>query len=780
MAKSQVSVKDVLTDPRFQQMSAEQKRQVLLRLDPGFANLTPQQQNAVIAYRPSTQAAKPASAAPQKQAPKQTTYLEDFENAMRRTAGERSMEDLRAAANAPVVRGPDGRLMSLNEPMRAGERQFAPNVLADLANMFRQSFSGGNAAMAGAMATPWGRAILSPYLMYQGGIEGAKAPVTGLGEGLKQIATGTYGATPEEIQERLTKGAMFYGGAAGVREATRPKLASMVRIPQQQILGAGKEPVFEARRAQAKKVAEIEGRNLAEIEKTRLQNEEAARKAREKYNEELGKYQSGKEKSAAKVAEARKEWMRKTEEAERGKLEKAGRPAEKRGAERRVRDYAEDFQADAKRARAEKIKPLNERWNTFRRLTKEAVVPREQAYGIIRDAQERLKGAPPDLTVFNQAMKEIGVEVDEHGELAVKDPEMSTDMPLDNVRAMSVAIGDKLAKGGLPGSTFQALKFAKEALETKIIEPTAEQHGAGQFYRNLKRDWAEFKTDFDDVKSPLANVIQAKNAAAAEKVMLGDSREQLSTLAAKYQGVGKTGSGQGGLTPTTISAAGRLQQNIADLPAIRGAKGSQQGLLLGSESPALQFARRETEPPPKTPGEPKLELPTPKQPNLETAPAEKTPAEIRLDIIRHRAGEPYRFWDFMPPKVFERMLIHNERFRRWVAAQPRNELPIPKFSYGPEPDIDLLMRGGGGGGAGAAQQHAIWQGVVDNLRAKLARERAAGEGSQFYTLSKLREAEDRLRASFGTGYMNMSMQGGGGANYTAADLEAFKKKYGIQ
>lgn len=86
---------------------------------------------------------------------------------------------------------------------------------------------------------------------------------------------------------------------------------------------------------------------------------------------------------------------------------------------------------------------------------------------------------------------------------------------------------------------------------------------------------------------------------------------------------------------------------------------------------------------------------------------------------------------------------------------------------------------------GAAEQNAILQTLVDNLRAKLARERGAGDSQAFQTLSKLREAEDRLKATFGgQKYVDSpqthSTQGGGGANYTADDLAALKKKWGIQ
>lgn len=88
------------------------------------------------------------------------------------------------------------------------------------------------------------------------------------------------------------------------------------------------------------------------------------------------------------------------------------------------------------------------------------------------------------------------------------------------------------------------------------------------------------------------------------------------------------------------------------------------------------------------------------------------------------------------------------------------------------------------GGSSLAQQRSL----VDNLRMRFNQQKAAGDPGMWTTASKLKEVEASLReaelAQWGESYkkspQQFSKEGGGGANYSADDLAAFKKKWGIQ
>jgi hypothetical protein len=82
------------------------------------------------------------------------------------------------------------------------------------------------------------------------------------------------------------------------------------------------------------------------------------------------------------------------------------------------------------------------------------------------------------------------------------------------------------------------------------------------------------------------------------------------------------------------------------------------------------------------------------------------------------------------------------------------------------------------------QQYAL----VDKLKARYAQLRASGDPQMFQVGSQLRDAMDALKKAetqqWGAGYekspKTLSDKGGGGANFSAEDLAALKKKWNIQ
>jgi hypothetical protein len=106
-----------------------------------------------------------------------------------------------------------------------------------------------------------------------------------------------------------------------------------------------------------------------------------------------------------------------------------------------------------------------------------------------------------------------------------------------------------------------------------------------------------------------------------------------------------------------------------------------------------------------------------------------------------------------------------------------------------ESAVDMATRRGPGepppvAGPSLEQQRAL----VDNLKARYAQQRASGHPDMFKTGSQLRDAMDALKTAelkqWGPAYekspKTLSKEGGGGANFSAADLAAFKEKWGIK
>jgi len=78
--------------------------------------------------------------------------------------------------------------------------------------------------------------------------------------------------------------------------------------------------------------------------------------------------------------------------------------------------------------------------------------------------------------------------------------------------------------------------------------------------------------------------------------------------------------------------------------------------------------------------------------------------------------------------------------------------------------------------------------MLDNLRMRFNQQKAAGDPGMWATASKLKDMELAVReaemAQWGSKYKNapqtLSDKGGVGANFSAEDLAALKKKWGIQ
>src|SRR4029077_1522706 len=166
-----------------------------------------------------------------------------------------------------------------------------------------------------------------------------------------------------------------------------------------------------------------------------------------------------------------------------------------------------------------------------------------EVYGVAKEAQDNLRGAPDSLKQFNDVIRETGIRINDAGEIEIPEG-VDTHMPVDTLRVHSSAIGDKLASGDLPGNVYQSLKIAKEGFEG-MIESAAEAEGQGDIYRDLKRDWSRYMRDWKDMRavgtgkgSVLARALVAPDTKFLRPLLTSKGGDQLLQTLGGYRDAG--------------------------------------------------------------------------------------------------------------------------------------------------------------------------------------------------------------------------------------------------
>lgn len=776
--QSAITVKDVLTDPKFQSMSPEQKRATLARIDPDFAKLSPEQQQAIVSRKWEAQ-------------PKTETPPPDT---------GRSALDYITEPITGFGRGLKGALVDL--PATYLETFFQPGkypagfagrVIGETTEGLRRGYAARQQARQSGEGIPG--QILATMENYPLGIGAATRRVE---------QGGPHMFSPESL------GVAGEGAGFMLAPEIAGKAVSGARIAEQERLGAGKVPVLHKEAARAGELKAIAERYKEDVTKSEMghaedvtkhekrvdeikqAHAEKVKEAQEKYQRELADYRKkaseGKQAHAEKVVQARKEWVERTHEARKSVAEAERVKNRSQVLGRSAEAYLERIKNNLKQTHQTVRGQLDSRWNSLReKIGKDTPVNASKVYDSIEQARkEFLRGSPQNLQVFNSLVKEMGLDLieGEKGELSASPGQT---MDWQTARTHYSAVGDALSAGNLPGNVYQALKYVKEKGLDPVLEDTAKQKGMGQEYSALKRDWRNYENDWRDMGamgtggSPLARALRSPDAKSVGQLLSGKYGDRFLETYARYKGAGASTDLMSGYRGVTEQAKALTRPKALSDP----------GKFEEPKPPRVP----EQPVGPEVVKQPKLpEAPQKRPVDVPKSPAQVNPADVRLKIIENYAARPYRWFEFMPPFLGERMLLSSPAFREFIARQPRNELATryginPKAQFrppspmGPESDIEMARRRGPGGGPG--EQNAIWQGVVDNLRAKLARQRAAGDPLANLTQDKLSEAEKTLKSTFGsekyaTSPQGFSSTGGGGANYSPSDLDDLKKRYGIQ
>jgi hypothetical protein len=459
----------------------------------------------------------------------------------------------------------------------------------------------------------------------------------------QQPASATLDKLLESAPEGLgSAGATTILGKVGEEAPGRiGKVPAATRIISQEMMGAGKEPVLQAR----------------------IAYEQALKDFREATAEKKSEY-------ASKVADARREWVSKAMEAKRGQAEAAANKSKRETLRRGQESYTERLQKNIKQTFDTTKARLDARWMKLRSTP----IKRGASLTILKDEplnskaiadtvdfaeKKYLQGAPESIKQFRDLMN--WMREDTGGASASMVDEAGGEKPAlrpitwDEARTHYSALGDRMFSGDLPSNVFRAIDHVRNGMDSEgkplpgtlggQLKAGAGRAGVLPEYESVMRDWSSFESDWKDMSSvtrgggsPLAVALKAPSPETLMPQVTGRTGNLLIERLAKYRD-------QGG-SPTTAAAIRRLQREIDAVPK--------------TKAPASPDAL-------KLPPEPKLGKP-PKVPD---------PVAIRRNNLISAAGRKVGWMDLIPPYLVEHMAVKSPAIREWIARQPREETKVP-------------------------------------------------------------------------------------------------------
>lgn len=441
---------------------------------------------------------------------------------------------------------------------------------------------------------------------------GMRAVNTGIGS-INPLTSGTVtninkledeGRSREAIgQGGLDAALLLLGGTRKGRDissdiADHP--ISKLRVTAQEAAGAGKEPVLKAERARVEAIENAKAK-ATEQSKRFVQREHAARQA------ERG----------AEAASAQKQVIA-----------------------RGQRAYAKLIDENLRSTQKAVAGELRQRWSN---LDDKMEIPVKSSDGGINTSpvagkpirgaieqarNEYLVGSPKDLTDFNNLMGRLS-------DPSIDSAEYAKPLGWKEARTHYTNINNRLFAGELPPNVYKALELVKNSLDEQLGK-AASARGLGPEYTGLKRDWSQYKSDFDDVAnmstgggSPLARAIRFQSPADLEKLLNSQYGDNLLQRVSRYR--------DKGANPQIID---KYRQ-------------------LGRRAEAIESPKP---------------VAHPQRPPIAKLPPEIVPYEIRLRKLEEYSGRPASIWDIYPPRFIERLMLKSPAMREWIARQPRKEL----------------------------------------------------------------------------------------------------------
>lgn len=535
------------------------------------------------------------------------------------TRGEALANAISPVSGPAIYRQAKGYLQSLQEGVSQAKKYQSQTKSGDTLTDFLNYVRSGT-TLAGAVNPLSSGSVTQANRLFDAGRPN-EATGRGLTDALLMLLGGKHGEGAADTAVRAAKNPM-----------------APVRILAQEAGGAGKEVVLKANRAREEAIAAQRG-----VHQERVANVEKANQ------EKLTKQQADEEKLREdKSAYAQKEHG--VRQAERGAQ---AATAQKEVVARGQQEYSRLIDENIKNTQKATKGALDARWNS---ISEKMSKPQQLPNGAIRTApvegrpiraaieqaqNDFLVGSPQDLADFKNLMGRLS-------DPAIDAADYAKPLNWNEARTHFTNISNRLYAGGLQANVFQALKLVRDSLDEQLSK-AATSRGLGKEYSSLKRDWSQYKSDFDDLSnmstgggSPLARAVRFTNPADMQNLLKGRYGEDVAARLAPYR--------NRGANPQLVTKYRELGRRAEGIQAPKVP--AHPAKITRTVEPAQLKPR----------------------PPLPTLPPEVQPYEIRLRKLEELSGRPASIWDLYPVRAVERLALKSPALRRWIASQPRTEL----------------------------------------------------------------------------------------------------------
>ena len=323
-----------------------------------------------------------------------------------------------------------------------------------------------------------------------GGILSQTVPLVSGAADLAGTPEGALGVTPGALKEGVRRAAQSATGSSAFRTT---------------------EPMVEKFTETSEKVAKQQSESDANVAEKNRQNEAAAAK---KTEEQAASFEKKSQEQRAGHQQDVKDTLAANREAEHTN-------ARSEAVERSLKEGSQKLGERVKELDAKLRAEANGKYSTVREAVKDDPgVPLGDLAQAANHAETNiLKGSPETIKQFRDLARKAPEESGVHtsvGDIRPGDPlyemlksqgaiDTGGTIPFDQLQGYSSEIGAKLAKGGLPGDVYQALKYLKDKID--VAKTTiADRNGVGAALRNADSFWRNYMDAFYDSDSAVAKV----------------------------------------------------------------------------------------------------------------------------------------------------------------------------------------------------------------------------------------------------------------------------------
>lgn len=394
--------------------------------------------------------------------------------------------------------------------------------------------------------------------MALGGVEAGEVPRPQASAGAPAPAPSAMPPAPDEMLGLTPEQRAEWSQQRGAAWQDYTKKAQAYSDKVTNAFDTAKREHGEAVASHAQDVADIQAKHAADVAQAQEDFKAATEKER-----------------AAKAT-----WDQKMQAAQESKAQAAEVEARRQALTQTQQAMAEDTRQQAQQLYQQHRADLNTRWDAVRdQVGADTPAPIQGVVDALNKAEnEYLRGSPGSVVKFRQLANELGLSdslgvADEAEGDLTKAPAgkfweigLNDTAPWQTLRTHASNISRAMASGDL-GNLYPAMKVVRDAIE-RVNGQVAEQRGAGDMYRSVRTDEAQFRKDFEDLGpvslgkgNPAARLVRAPNAAYASDIIHGKASDLLQQAIGRWD---KTGDIVGNL-----QHMGAMAEELKNLPKVK-------------------------------------------------------------------------------------------------------------------------------------------------------------------------------------------------------------------